>query len=79
MSTVITSPVERPLVPDDVLTRSIQLLAEGRRKLVDERTALTNQLTAALKTYFPQALDWLSDLHAPRACAFLQRWPWPIH
>jgi len=65
----------RVLVPDDVLTRSIQLLTEGRRKLVDERTALTNQLTAALKSYFPQALDWFGDLHSPRACAFLQRWP----
>ena len=65
----------RVWVPDDVLTRSIQLLTEGRRHLVDERTALTNQLTAALKTYFPQALDWFGDLHTARACAFLQRWP----
>jgi transposase len=65
----------RVWVPDDVLTRSIQLLTEGRRGLVDERTALTNQLTAALKTYFPQALDWFGDLHTARACAFLQRWP----
>ena len=65
----------RVWVPDDVLTRSIQLLTEGRRHLVDERTALTNQLTAALKAYFSQALDWFGDLHAPRACAFLQRWP----
>ena len=39
-------------IPDDVLTRSIQLLTEDRRHLVDERTALTNQLTAALKMYF---------------------------
>jgi transposase len=65
----------RVWVPDDVLTRSIQLLTEGRRHLVDERTALTNQLTAALKMYFPQALDWFGDLHTARACAFLQRWP----
>ena len=65
----------RVLVPDDVLTRSIQLLGEGRRKLVDQRTALTNQLTAALKDYFPQALAWFGDLHTSRACAFLQRWP----
>jgi transposase len=62
-------------VPDDVLTRSIQLLTEDRRHVVDERTALTNQLTAALKMYFPQALDWFGDLHTARACAFLQRWP----
>src|SRR5688572_2839330 len=65
----------RVWVPDDVLTRSIQLLTEHRRQLVDERTALTNQLTAALKTYFPQALEWFGDLHTARACAFLQRWP----
>ena len=49
----------RVWVPDDVLTRSIQLLTEDRRGLVDERTALTNQLTAALKMYFPQAWSGL--------------------
>lgn len=65
----------RVWVPDNELTRSIQLLAEGRRHLVDERTALTNQLTAALKTYFPQALGWFGELHTVRACAFLDRWP----
>src|SRR5215470_11781111 len=65
----------RVWTPDDALTRSIQLLTEDRRHVVDERTALTNQLTAALKSYFPQALDWLGDLHTARACAFLQRWP----
>jgi transposase len=65
----------RVWTPDDALTRSIQLLTEDRRHVVDERTASTNQLTAALKTYFPQALDWFGDLHTARACAFLQRWP----
>jgi transposase len=65
----------RVWIPDNVLTRSIQMLTEGRRHLVDERTALTNQLTAALKAYFPQAVDWFGDLHTARACAFLHRWP----
>lgn len=65
----------RVWVPDDVLTRSIQLLTQDRRHLVDERTTLTNQLTAALKMFFPQALEWFGDLHTARACAFLQRWP----
>lgn len=64
----------RVWIPDDVLTRSIQLLSEDRRHLVDERTALTNQSTAALKMYFPQALEWFGDLHTARACAFLHRW-----
>lgn len=65
----------RVWTPDDALTRSIQLLTEDRRQVVDERTGLTNQLTAALKMYFPQALEWFGDLHTARACAFLQRWP----
>jgi transposase len=65
----------RVWTPDDALTRSIQMLTEDRRRVVEERTALTNQLTAALKMYFPQALDWFGDLHTVRACAFLQRWP----
>jgi transposase len=65
----------RVWTPDDALTRSIQLLTQDRRHVVDERTALTNQLTAVLKSYFPQALDWFGELHTARACAFLQRWP----
>ena len=65
----------RVWVPDDELTRSIQLLTEGRRHLVDERTALTNHLTSALKAYFPQAVNWFGELHTVRACAFLERWP----
>src|SRR5215813_4836350 len=65
----------RVWTPDDALTRSIQLLTEDRRVVVEERKALTNQLTAALKSYFPQALEWFGELHTSRACAFLQRWP----
>jgi transposase len=65
----------RVWIPDDVLTRSLQLLTEDRRHLVNERTALTNQLTAALKIYFPQAPDWFGELHTARACAFIHRWP----
>jgi transposase len=65
----------RVWTPDDALTRSIQMLTEDRRRVVEERKGLTNQLMAALKTYFPQALDWFGDLHTARACAFLQRWP----
>ena len=55
--------------PDDALTRSIQLLTEDRRDVVEERKALTNQLTAVLKSYFPQALDWFGDLHTGPAPA----------
>jgi transposase len=61
--------------PGDEQTRSLQLLTEGRRKLVDDMTALTNQLISALKTYYPQALNWAGDLTSEQACAFFEKWP----
>jgi transposase len=61
--------------PDDELTRQLRLLTEFRRKTVDERTRLTNELNARLKSYFPQARDWAGDLRRPSACEFLRRWP----
>jgi hypothetical protein len=32
-----------------------------RRRLVEQRVRLTNRLTAALKEYFPQVLQWFDD------------------
>jgi len=61
--------------PDDVLTRSLRLLTEGRRDLVNESTALTNRLTALLKGYYPQALAWIGALNTAAACDFLEQWP----
>jgi len=40
----------RTWVPGDAQTRTLQLLTEGRRKLVEDMTARTNQLTSVLKT-----------------------------
>ena len=65
----------RAWVPGDVQTRTLQLLTEGRRKLVEDMTALTNQLTSVLKTYYPQALEWAGPLGSEQACAFLEKWP----
>jgi len=65
----------RPLRTDTVETRTIQFLVEERRKLVDQKTACTNRLTAHLKMYFPQALEWFGELGSPIAVAFLERWP----
>jgi transposase len=42
--------------PDSPATRELQLLSEARRDAVDQRTCLSNQLTAVLKRYFPQAV-----------------------
>lgn len=65
----------RPWLPDNALTRQIRLLVEHRRKLIADRTRLTNRLTAALKEYFPQALEWAGELASLAACEFLRRWP----
>jgi transposase len=62
-------------IPDDAETRAIARLAEARRKAVDLRTHLINQLTAELKGYFPQALSWAGELDTQLATDFLQRWP----
>jgi len=61
--------------PDDAQTRTLQMLVEQRRRLVNDRTRLSNRLTAALKAYYPQTLDWLPDLCTEVACDFLSRWP----
>jgi len=60
---------------DDAQTRSLRLMTEGRRNLVNQATALTNQLTALLKSYYPQALLWSGALDTQWACDFLEQWP----
>ena len=62
-------------VPDDPDTRCLRLLNEARRKLVNQKTALTNEVTSLLKGYFPQALSWAGDLDTRRAGVFLEKWP----
>lgn len=66
----------RPLVSEDAATRRLSRLCELRRKTVDHRTQLTNQMRSLLKEYFPQALQLVGEvLHSPLALDFLARWP----
>jgi transposase len=66
----------RPLQPDTVETRQLALLTEHRRGFVDQRTALSNQLSAHIKAIFPQAFSFLGeDLGSPMATDFLKKWP----
>ena len=60
--------------PDDEQTRMLQHLVEYRRKIVNERTRISNRLTAYLKSYFPQVLSWFPDLKTYLVCDFLERW-----
>ena len=61
--------------PETVRTRKLSLLSESRRKLVDEATAVSNQITALLKEYYPIALLMVGNLTTLMACDFLTRWP----
>lgn len=61
--------------PEDPQTRLLQGLVEERRRLVDQKTGLLNCLTAKLKIYFPQMLEWFKPLDTGLVCALLQRWP----
>jgi len=65
----------RRLDPDTVEIRLLQNLVENRRKLVDERTALSNRLTDLLKLYFPQILGWFFDVTSVVVGDLLEQWP----
>ena len=66
----------RPWRPEEESVRRLRALVEQRRAFVEQRTALSNQLVSRLKTYFPQAIDWIGDKSYGRmACDFLTKWP----
>jgi len=60
--------------PDDEQTRTLRLLVEHRRRLVADRTRTSNRMTALLKCYFPQVLEWFPDIRTDLVCDFLLRW-----
>lgn len=47
----------RPLRRDEPITRELATLVQDRRRLVDQRADLANELTAMLKQYFPAILS----------------------
>jgi len=56
-------------------TRALRQWVESRRMLVQEKVRLTNRITASLKSYFPQVLDWFEDKDTLVFCDFLQQFP----
>lgn len=65
----------RRLDPDTEETRMLQFLVEGRKKFVNDKTRYSNRLTAKLKIYFPQVLDWFCVVSSALVGDFLERWP----
>jgi len=75
---ILTKHLERlqPLQPDTEETRLLGRLVEDRRKAVDLRTSHLQAELAALKEYFPQAIEVLNDnLSSRLAGDFLLKWP----
>jgi transposase len=64
------------LQPGDEATRKLTILAQDRRRIVDQRTAVANELKATLKQYFPLVLQLgQSRIYAPSICRLLLKWP----
>lgn len=64
----------RPFHPDTVETRTLQLLVEARREAVDDKTRYLNRLTAQLKMFFPQVLEWFSAPDSVVVGRLLLKW-----
>ena len=63
----------RPIRIPDQKIRELMLLLEDRDRLVNQKVRLSNQLTHALKDYFPQALDAFGSIDNKCALEFLKR------
>ena len=65
------------LQPSSDAAQELKLLTRDYDRLVREQTRLVNQLTAALKEYYPRVLEVCADLTAKRTAAFLRAYPTP--
>jgi len=63
---------------NDKNTRKIEQLCRLRRRLVDNRTKVVQQLTCQLKMYFPLVFDLIpAGLKSPTIRDLVRRWPDP--
>ena len=64
-----------PINPESPEIRALSQIVEYRRKLVQDRVNLSNRITAILKNYYPQVLDWFKEKDTIIFCEFITRWP----
>lgn len=67
----------RPLIPQDPLTDELRMLCRDEIQFIEQRTALVNQLQAALYEYYPAALEAFDDWTLPAAWDFVLAFPTP--
>jgi transposase len=67
----------RILRPQDEATATLRILCRDEIALIEQRTALVNQLQAALREYYPVALQAFEDWCAPFTWAFIVEFSTP--
>jgi transposase len=67
----------RALVPEDPMIQELRLLCRDEVALIQQRTALVNQLRAALREYYDTALQAFEDWTLPAAWALIVQFPTP--
>ena len=67
----------RPLEADAPLTLELRLLCRDEIALIEQRTALVCQLRAALREYYPVALEAFDQWTVPSAWAFIEAFATP--
>lgn len=67
----------KSLQPLDPLTQELQLLCRDEISLIEQRTALVNQLQQALCEYYPAALEAFEDWTQPFCWDFMVQFPTP--
>jgi transposase len=65
--------------PESPAIRSLAQLVEYRRSLVQDSVDLSNKITATLKKYYPQALEWFKEKDTHIFCDFISKWPSLAH
>lgn len=67
----------RVLRPQDEATATLRALCRDEIGLIEQRTLLVNQLQAALREYFPAALEAFEDWTVASSWAFILAFPTP--
>ncbi len=67
----------RALVPEDPLIEQLRLLCRDEIVLIEQRTALVNQLMQALHDYYPAALEAFDNWTKEYTWRFLESFPTP--
>ena len=64
-----------PIVPDSETVRALKVLLRDRESFVRDQTRLINRLTICLRQYYPEALEFFSDVSGKTSLAFLEAYP----